>query len=453
MAAGILFIASAVSSRCCACTLLKDAAADRGDAGQVYGLRVRLRGWSASRCVQGSTVARRIVLGLATLGLLLMLAGLVLVVEQQDARAPSCGSWPPRCITIPYLALLGPAGGRGAAPGSGSASAPPSWPSSASAPTRWRRRPSARSSGQCGRAHRRVDGAGDVVRRSESLGLAITPPDELGAARRREPARDATRADASASRTGGRLALVDPARRGADGRAGHGARAPRPHPQRAPEAERTTCEELGVEPVSIGGTEAAEAHGPLPVQGAADARLVRRLARRVALLRPLRLGRPRTGPTRRARLHVAPLEASRSRPSCRRTSRSCALRSRTSPRTSRRPPCARRHRTATPNRKLTAGQVFRLTHRASIEGIAALSAAEKDELGRAHGRALRPPLRARDRARLGVLPGARAARPGGEAGRGRGDGARDEGGHVELPPGVRSRACRRSTRRRSPSAR
>ena len=53
-----------------------------------------------------------------------------------------------------------------------------------------------------------------------------------------------------------------------------------------------------------------------------------------------------------------------------------------------------------PGRKLTAGQVFRLTHRASIEGIAALSAAEKEELGRLTG-VLFGHLSASDRARRG----------------------------------------------------
>jgi hypothetical protein len=103
-AAGILFIVSAVIA-ILRVTALKTLLPTEATAGQMYGtafLQVML----GVALLQGSVIARRFVLVVATLGLVALLAAMAFITEQQDA-GPIVWLVAATLIVIPYLALLG----------------------------------------------------------------------------------------------------------------------------------------------------------------------------------------------------------------------------------------------------------------------------------------------------------------------------------------------------------
>jgi hypothetical protein len=103
-AAGILFIVSAVIA-VLRVTALKTLLPTEATAGQMYGgafIQVML----GVALLQGSVIARRFVLVVATLGLLALLAATAFVSEQQDA-GPIVWLVAATLIVIPYLALVG----------------------------------------------------------------------------------------------------------------------------------------------------------------------------------------------------------------------------------------------------------------------------------------------------------------------------------------------------------
>jgi hypothetical protein len=391
MAAGILFIASAVFALL-RVTLLKDVLPTEATPGQVYGLASAFVAVGIA-LVQGSTIARRTVMVLATLGLLLVLAGLFWAVEKEDLGSIV---WfvAAAIITIPYLALLALLLGE-----------EPSWLRVGIGATVL----AAFSFGSYGleaAAQRQIERqwveriadwtAKETSFADPKLGLALTPPDEwvlLDAAS--EPV----------ARESGRLGFAD--RRSLALAILHveeltdGPGTARAHLDRIRNAHvkaEDDVEELGVEPVSVGGTDGQKLTARFRSKGQrmrgwfvawrdgwryfaligwvpedradAGARAFSSLVSKIAFTPVLSRDFEEL---RRSVEEIAPhLSAA-------------AIRA-----------VMDRH----PGRKLTAGQVFRLTHRASIEGIAALSAAEKEELGRLTG-VLFGHLAASDRARLG----------------------------------------------------
>ncbi len=103
-AAGILFIVSAVIA-ILRVTALKTLLPTEATAGQMYGtafIQVML----GIALLQGSVIARRFVLVVATLGLLALLAAMAFVSEQQDA-GPIVWLVAATLIVIPYVALVG----------------------------------------------------------------------------------------------------------------------------------------------------------------------------------------------------------------------------------------------------------------------------------------------------------------------------------------------------------
>jgi len=103
-AAGILFIVSAVIA-ILRVTALKTLLPTEATAGQMYGsafIQVML----GIALLQGSVIARRFVLVVATLGLLALLAAVAFVSEQQDA-GPIVWLVAATLLIIPYVALVG----------------------------------------------------------------------------------------------------------------------------------------------------------------------------------------------------------------------------------------------------------------------------------------------------------------------------------------------------------
>lgn len=392
MAAGILFIASAVFALL-RVTLLKDLLPTEATPGQVYGLASAFAAVGIA-LIQGSRIARITVMVLATLGLLLMLAGLFWLVEKEELGTIV---WfvAAAIVTIPYLALLALLLGEepswlrvGLGATILAAFSFGSYALEAAAQRQIERQWGERIAGWTAREASFADA---------KLGLSITPPDEwvlLEAAS--EPV----------AREGGRLGLAD--RRSLTlailrvEELTDGPGTPRAHLDRIRNAHvkaQDDVEELGVEPVSVGGTDGQKLtarwrskgqrlrgwfvawrdgwryfalYGWVPEDRAdAGARAFSSLVSKIAFTPVLSRD---FDELRRAVGDIAPHLS---------------------------PAAIRAVMDRHPGRKLTAGQVFRLTHRASVEGIAALSAAEKDELGRLTG-ALFGHLSVRDRARLGA---------------------------------------------------
>jgi hypothetical protein len=391
MAAGIILIASAAFALL-RVTLLKDVLPTEATPGQVYGIASALVTVGIA-LVQGSRIARVTVMVLATLGLLLMLAGLFWLVEKEELGTIV---WfvAAAIVTVPYLALLALLLGE-----------EPSWPRvgiGATVLAAFSFGSYALEAAAARQIERQwAERIADWTAKESSfadpkLGLQVTPPDQWVLL---DPASEPVVNEK------GRLGFAD---RGAlvlailqveeltDG-PGTG-RAHLDRIKNAHLAGQDGVEELGVEPVSIGGTDGQKLtarwrqkgqrrrgwfvawrdgwryfslSGWVPEDradagGRAFASLVSKIAFTPVLSRDFEELRRAVG---EIAPHLSP----------------AAIRA-----------VMDRH----PGRKLSAGHVFRLTHRASVEGIAALTASEREELGRLTG-VLFGHLSAKDRARLG----------------------------------------------------